>query len=48
MLYGQVIEAASASSPTRGEVLLIINSTLSLQHAPFNDEGPFALLRVHE
>jgi hypothetical protein len=24
-----------------GEVLLTINSTLSLQRAPFNDEGPF-------
>jgi hypothetical protein len=32
-----------ASAP--GEVLLTINSTLSLQCAPFNDEGPFVELK---
>jgi len=33
----------AASAP--GEVLLTINSTLSLQRAPFNDEGPLVELK---
>ena len=35
-----------ASAP--GEVMLTINSTLLLQRAPFNDEGPFVELKPND